>query len=406
MNKINEAIEVLKKYNQSHIKVENELIAKQVLDIDFKQLEELYKAANSEKKCCCNAVIEPVTAFNPDKVSKNEIDKYNEIGIDKVKSGKFAVTIMAGGQGTRLGHDGPKGTFSLKLNSEDKYLFQIIIEKLKEAEKTYKITLPCYIMTSPENNDETISFFEANNYFGYNKQYIKFFKQGEQPLVNKAGKLVLNENGLIKLASDGNGGIFYSMAKNGIIEDMKKRGIEWVFIGSVDNLLIKYVDTLLLGLAIEKGSKVATRTIIKNDPYENVGVLCKKNGKVKVIEYTEIPEKMRLAVNSDGEIKYGESHIMCNLFNIEAIEKASGNDLKYHIAEKKIKVQDVNDGNLIEESCYKFEKFVFDTFCMFDKITILRGKREEDFAPIKNMKGVDSPDTAREMYEKYMSKNV
>ena len=115
---------------------------------------------------------------------------------------------------------------------------------------------------------------------------------------------------------------------------------------------------------------------------------------------------MRLAVNSDGEIKYGESHIMCNLFNIEAIEKASGNDLKYHIAEKKIKVQDVNDGNLIEESCYKFEKFVFDTFCMFDKITILRGKREEDFAPIKNMKGVDSPDTAREMYEKYMSKNV
>jgi len=406
MNKINEAIEVLKKYNQSHIKVENELIAKQVLDIDFKQLEELYKAANSEKKCCCNAVIEPVTAFNPDKVSKNEIDKYNEIGIDKVKSGKFAVTIMAGGQGTRLGHNGPKGTFSLKLNSEDKYLFQIIIEKLKEAEKTYKITLPCYIMTSPENNDETISFFEANNYFGYNKQYIKFFKQGEQPLVNKAGKLVLNENGLIKLASDGNGGIFYSMAKNGIIEDMKKRGIEWVFIGSVDNLLIKYVDTLLLGLAIEKGSKVATRTIIKNDPYENVGVLCKKNGKVKVIEYTEIPEKMRLAVNSDGEIKYGESHIMCNLFNIEAIEKASGNDLKYHIAEKKIKVQDVNDGNLIEESCYKFEKFVFDTFCMFDKITILRGKREEDFAPIKNMKGVDSPDTAREMYEKYMSKNV
>lgn len=406
MNKINEAIEVLKKYNQSHIKVENELIAKQVLDIDFNQLEELYKAANSEKKCCCNAVIEPVEAFNPDKVSKSEIDKYNEIGIDKVKSGKFAVTIMAGGQGTRLGHNGPKGTFSLKLNSEDKYLFQLIIEKLKEAEKTYKITLPCYIMTSPENNDETISFFEANNYFGYNKQYIKFFKQGEQPLVNKAGKLVLNENGLIKLASDGNGGIFYSMAKNGIIEDMKKRGIEWVFIGSVDNLLIKYVDTLLLGLAIEKGSKVATRTIIKNDPYENVGVLCKKNGKVKVIEYTEIPEKMRLAVNSDGEIKYGESHIMCNLFNIEAIEKASGNDLKYHIAEKKIKVQDVNDGNLIEESCYKFEKFVFDTFCMFDKITILRGKREEDFAPIKNMKGVDSPDTAREMYEKYMSKNV
>lgn len=404
MNKIDEAKKILERYNQTHVKVENETLAEQILNIDFEQIENLYRTITNEKRTCCNSIIEPVEAFNPEKASKKEINKYIEIGKNKVKTGKFAVTIMAGGQGTRLGHKGPKGTFPIKLNSENKYLFQLIIEKLEQAEKDYEITLPCYIMTSPENNDETIAFFEKNNYFGYNKEYIKFFRQGEQPLIDKEGKIVLNEKGLIQLASDGNGGIFYSMAKNGIIDDMKKRGIEWVFIGSVDNLLIKYVDTLLLGLAIENGSKVATRTIIKNSPYENVGILCKKNGKVKVIEYTEIPEEIRLAVNSDGEIKYGESHIMCNLFNIEAIEKASSNELKYHITEKKIKIKD--NGNLIDTECYKFEKFVFDTFCLFDNITVLRGKREEDFAPIKNLKGIDSPETAKNMYEQYMSKLV
>ena len=227
-------------------------------------------------------------------------------------------------------------------------------------------------------------------------------------MLSKSGKLVIDENGLVKLASDGNGGIFYSMAKNGIIDDMKKKNIEWVFIGSVDNLLVKYVDTLLLGLAIKKNVKIATRTIIKNSPYEKVGVLCKKNGKIKVIEYTEIPRKMRLAVDEHGEMIYGESHIMCNLFSIEALEKASTKELKYHIAEKKVDYIN-EDGELVkpeEPNCYKFEKFIFDSFGLFDEIAILRGKREEDFAPIKNKEGADSPATAKKLYENYIAKKV
>lgn len=198
------------------------------------------------------------------------------------------------------------------------------------------------------------------------------------------------------------------MAEKGILDELKKKKIEWIFIGSVDNLLVKYVDTLLLGLAIEKQVKIATRTVLKNNPQERVGVLCKKNGKVKVIEYTEIPEEMRLAVNENGEILYGESHIMCNLFNIEAIEKASTKELKYHVAEKKAEFIN-KDGNLVkpeEPNCYKFEKFIFDSFCLFDEIAILRGKREEDFAPIKNAEGVDNPKTAKKLYEDFMKKNT
>ncbi len=409
MEEMDKAREILKKYNQTHIKNLNKELAEQVLKIDFEQLQELYEQVNNKVADSDNIDnIEPVKAINPSKISKEELDNYIKIGENKVRSGKFAVAIMAGGQGSRLGHNGPKGTFTLTLNSKQKSLFQIIVEKLQDAQKKYNVTLSCYIMTSPENNDDTIDFFEKNNYFGYPKEYIKFFEQGEQPLLDKKGKVLIGENGLIKLASDGNGGIFYSMAKNGIIDDMKKKNIEWVFIGSVDNLLVKYVDTLLLGIAIDKKVKIATRTIIKNSPYEKVGVLCKRNGKVKVIEYTEIPKKMRFAVDETGEMIYGESHIMCNLFNIEAIEKASTKELKYHIAVKKSKYMN-EDGIIIEpteENCYKFEKFIFDSFCLFDEIAILRGKREEDFAPIKNEKGIDSPETAKKMYEEYIAKNV
>lgn len=408
MNKIEEARKLLKEYHQEHINVENEEMAEQILNIDFEKMQELYELAINKK--CVNNIenIEPVKAINPAKLKEDEINKYRKLGEDAIKAGKFAIAIMAGGQGTRLGHNGPKGTFEIELNSKVKSLFEVIVDKLKEAYEKYNIYLNCYIMTSPQNHEETITFLKEKEYFDYPKQCIKFFKQDDLPLMDKNGKLILGKDGLIKQASDGNGGIFYSMAEKGILDELKKKKIEWIFIGSVDNLLAKYVDTLLLGLAIEKQVKIATRTVLKNNPQERVGALCKKNGKVKVIEYTEIPEEMRLAVNENGEILYGESHIMCNLFNIEAIEKASTKELKYHVAEKKAEFID-KDGNLVkpeEPNCYKFEKFIFDSFCLFDEIAILRGKREEDFAPIKNAEGVDSPKTAKKLYEDFMKKNT
>lgn len=408
MNKIEEARRILEENGQGHIKIKNEELADQILHIDFERLKTLDEEI-THPCCTCNIEdISPVKAINPEKKDTEEIEEYIKIGEDVVKSGHFAIGIMAGGQGTRLGHNGPKGTFKLELNGETKSLFEIIVDKLKDAYEKYNVYLNCYIMTSPENNKETVAFFEKNNYFNYPKEYIKFFMQEDLPLLNKKGKLILGEDGLIKLASEGNGGIFYSMAKKGIIDDMKSKNIKWIFIGSVDNLLVKYVDTLLLGLAIKQNVNIATRTVIKNSPNERVGVLCKKNGKVKVIEYTEVPKEMRVATDEAGEFLYGESHIMCNLFSLEAIEKASTKELKYHVAVKKIKYIDEN-GKLVnptEPNCYKFEKFVFDSFGLFDEIAILRGKREEDFAPIKNAEGQDSPETAQKLYENYMAKNV
>lgn len=291
----------------------------------------------------------------------------------------------------------------MNIGKNGKYLFEVIVDTLIRANKKYNVVIPWYIMTSRENNKDTVEFLEEKDYFGYPKEYTYIFEQGELPLITEQGKLILNRQGLIKEASNGNGGIFNSMLKKGVIADMEKRGIEWVFIGSVDNILLKYVDSLLLGLTVSQGNEIGTRTVLKRDPEERVGVLCKQNNKIKVIEYTELPKEIACIKDDDGELVFGESHIMCNLFSLNAIKRASTKELEYHIAFKKADYLD-EDGNFVKATvpnAYKFEQFIFDSFKLFDNISILRGKREEDFAPVKNMVGEDSPETAKKLYENY-----
>ena len=257
-------------------------------------------------------------------------------------------------------------------------------------------------MTSKENNLNTIKFFEENNYFDYSKESIKFFIQGQMPLVDLEGKLLLDEKELIKQASDGNGSIYKSMKENKILEDMKKRNIEWIYICSVDNVLLKIIEPLLLGLTISQNNLIASKTIVKANPEERVGVFCRKNGTPSVIEYTELSKQMAQKVDKNGELLYGEAHIMCNLFNIKALEKIANQNLPYHVALKKIDY--IKNGKQIkanEPNVYKFESFIFDAFSIFDNITLLRGKREEDFAPVKNKEGIDSPKTAIKLYNDF-----
>ena len=181
--------------------------------------------------------------------------------------------------------------------------------------------------------------------------------------------------------------------------------IEWVFIGGVDNCLVKMVDPVLMGVAIDKKVTVACKSVVKANPKEKVGVFCKRNGKPNVIEYTEITEEMADAIDENGELLYGESHILCNLFSVDAIERMGANPLPYHVAYKKAKYID-KDGNLItpdSPNAYKFEAFLFDAFGEVDEMAVLRVKREEEFAPVKNADsaGVDCPSTARALYEKF-----
>lgn len=400
--------QILKKYHQEHLlnfyeelsKEEQESLLNQLLEIDFKTMQELYESTK-KPMAVSNDKIEPIEYIDKEKMSKEQKEQYEKIGEEIITSGKYAVATMAGGQGTRLGHSGPKGTYYLVNN---KSLFEIFYDELNKANQKYNITIPWYIMTSRENNKETIEFFEKNNYFGYNKEYIKFFSQGELPTINKEGKILLAEKGLVKEAADGNGGIFSSMNKNGIIDDMIEKQVEWLFIGAIDNALLKMVDPLLVGIAHSYGVLAAAKSLVKCSPTEKVGVFCKRNNQPSVIEYTELPEEMANLRDENGELFYGESHIMCNMFHVNALKSIGERKLPYHQAFKKINY--INEkGEKVEASepnAYKFESFIFDAFETIPELKILRVKREEEFAPVKNATGVDSPETARELYLNYM----
>lgn len=403
------ALKCLKKYGQEHILNNYEELSEesktklldQILTIDFNQIMELYNETKKEISFA-NDKIEPIDYTDKSALTLEELKKYNDLGEKAIREGKYAVVTMAGGQGTRLGHNGPKGTFKLGLEN-DKSIFEILIETLKENNGKYGITIPWYIMTSRENNVQTENFFKENNYFGYDPKSIVFFKQGELPMCSEDGKLLLDETGVIKEAADGHGGIFESMRRNGIIYDMQTRGIEWVFIGPVDNVLVKMVDPTLLGLAIDKKVLAGGKSVVKAGPKEKVGVFCKRNGKPGVVEYTEITQDMAEATDENGQLVFGESHINCNLFNIKAIEEVSKKKLPYHSAHKKAKYINENGELVIPEkpNAFKFESFIFDAFDMLDDMAILRVKREDEFAPVKNAEGNDSPETARKLYKDF-----
>ena len=336
-----------------------------------------------------NYQIDPIESFDKEKFSKEDKEEYYNIGKEVIENGQYAVVTMAGGQGTRLGWNGPKGTFKLDIGPNGKYIFEILVDKLIRAKEEFGVEINWYVMTSNDNNEQTIKFFEEHNYFGYNKEKISFFIQGELPLLDMQGNIIKNEDGTIKTASNGNGSVFKSLKTDGILDDMKSKGIKWVYICGVDNIMVNMIDSILLGLTVNSNSESACKSIMKNYPEEKVGIFCKKNGKPAVIEYIDMTQDMIYACDDNGELYYGESFFVSTLFNIDAIEKISNHDLVYHCAIK-------------NDKC-KFEQFIFDGFEFLDNMVIMRVKREDEFAPIKNATGIDSPETAVEIYKnKYL----
>ena len=404
-----EGEEILKKYNQEHLlnffehlsENEQKEFLNQVENIDFKLIENLYSLTKTttnfgEQK------IEPMEYLDKSKLSEEDLEKYKKIGDELIKNNQLAVVTMAGGQGTRLGHNGPKGTYDLGLESH-KCIFEILCDNLKRAKEEYGVSIPWYIMTSRENNEETKKFFKEKNFFEYGKENIQFFKQGEQPILSKDGKMFLSEKGKIKEAADGHGGVFEALYKNNMYKDMKNKNIKMIFISGVDNVLAKLVDPVFIGATIANNKESAGKSVVKAYAEEKVGVYCKKNNRIGMIEYSEITPEMAAALDESGEFLYGESNILCNLFDIKVLEKISTNKLPYHVAFKKANYID-SDGNEViatEPNSYKFETFMFDAFEGLDNMLLFRVKREEEFAPVKNKEGVDSPETARKLYNNY-----
>ena len=365
---LNEIKWTLKKYGQEHLlngydkldekkKIE---LKKQIESIDFELIKSLYE--NTKKTPEVEEFeIQPIDYMDKEKLYDN-YKEYHAIGAEAIKNRKLAAVTMAGGQGTRLGHKGPKGTYDIGLESH-KSLFELLSDGLKEQGRKYGVTIPWFIMTSRENNNDTIEFFAKNRNFGYEKdKNLFFFIQEELPMVDMEGKILIGEDGLVKEAANGHGGIYEALVKNGMTKKMRELGVEWVFIGGVDNCLVKMVDPVLMGIAIDKNVTAAGKSVVKANPKEKVGVFCKKNGRPSVIEYTEIPDDMAEQVDENGELVFGESHILCNLFNIDAIERMGNKPLPYHTAFKKATYIDKDGNKVVPDgpNAYKFEAFLFD----------------------------------------------
>jgi len=397
--------EILKKYDQEQLLMfYNELdsaskqkLLKDIESVDFSKIKAFNEAQNSKENI---NKIEPIESIKRNELSLDEIKTLSHIGKNIIQLGKYAVVTMAGGQGTRLGHTGPKGTYKLHLKDKDRYIFEIFTDYLKKAYEKYKVYIPWYIMTSEANNDETVNFFKANGYFGYPKDKINFFKQGELPITDLEGKVLLEEKDKILKAADGNGGVFNAMAKYNVISEMKSNGIEWVLITGIDNILVNLADDTFIGLVCHENKLNGVKSIAKSSPTENVGVFCKRDGKPGVIEYSELDDDMRYALSENGELKYIEGNFVNHLINIEILEKIKEQSLPIHKAIKKQTYLDKlgNKVTSYKPDTIKYEAFIFDYFKMVDDVTVYRVKREEEFAPVKNKDGIDSPETATKLY--------
>lgn len=341
----------------------------------------------------------------PAAVSIEEIeaskDKFLKAGIESIKKGEVAAVLLAGGMGTRLGFDLPKGCFNVG-TSHELYIFECLINNLMDVVKQCDTYIPLYIMTSEKNDGVTQDFFEKHNYFGYNKDYVKFFIQDMACAVDYKGKLLLEEKGRLATSPNGNGGWFSSMVKAGLDKDLHKRNVKWINIFAVDNVCQRIADPVFVGATILGNYECGSKVVRKVEPNEKMGLLCLEDGMPSIVEYYEMSKEMSEARAEDGSLLYKYGVILNYLFSLDKLEEIVNNKLTVHVVEKKIPY--INEkGEAIsptEPNGYKFELLVLDMIHMMKNNLAFEVVREREFAPIKNLHGVDSVDSARELLVK------
>lgn len=327
--------------------------------------------------------------------------EFTEAGLAAIRHGKVGAVLLAGGMGTRLGLDKPKGELNVGINKTI-YLFQRLIMNLQEVTDMAGTTLPLYVMTSEKNDEETRRFFAENNYFGYPKEDVSFYVQEMAAAVDYRGKLLKEAPGRLATSPNGNGGWFSSLAKAGLTEDLHRRGVEWLNVFAVDNVLQRIADPAFIGATILSGKNSGSKVVRKVDPYEKMGVICAEDGVPAVVEYYELTPEMAEARDEKGKLKYAFGVILNYLFSVSKLEEVMARSMPVHVVEKKIPYIDA-EGNYHkpeQPNGYKFETLAVDLVAMMENTLPYEVIREKEFAPIKNLHGVDSLDSARELLEK------
>ena len=403
---------LLKKHHQDHLlaswaelnTAQKQNLLAQIEELDFPKID--YWVTNFVKKSVSSKIagdFAPARSYSPHPANAEQKPKYDkaiELGKQLIRESKVAGLVVAGGQGTRLGFDGPKGNFPIS-PVKNKKLFQIFAETIAAVSRKYQAVCPWYIMTSPLNYAETIEIFRSNSYYGLNEKDVFIFEQGTLPNFSFDGKILLADKANMACSPDGHGGTLKALYQSGVLEDMKRRGVEFISYWQVDNPLVNIFDPLFIGLHALDGAEMSSKALVKSGPYEKVGNFCLVDGKITVIEYSDLPNELAEKRNPDGSLVFRLGSIAIHIINRTFVERlnAEGFSLPLHRAVKKI--PHVNQqGKPIEPTepnGIKLETFVFDALPLAKKSIILETLRGQEFAPTKNATGVDSVETTRQM---------
>lgn len=332
--------------------------------------------------------------------------QYRSAGEALLRAGKVAAFTVAGGQGTRLGFEGPKGCYPAGAVT-GKPLFAIFAEGLLAAERKYGRPVPWYIMTSPLNHDQTVSYFEQNQYLGLRREDVMFFRQGVMPSFEMGtGRILLAERDEPATNPDGHGGSIKALYVSGAVADMRRRGVEHISYFQVDNPLVRVVDPVFLGLhatAPDSSGEMSSKMVPKTGPEEKVGVFCSIGGRTHVVEYSDLPAELSRARKADGSLRFIAGSIAVHVMSVEFVERLNTQEaftLPYHRAEKKVPYIDLDSGQKIDPdlpNAVKLERFVFDALPLCRASVVYETDRLEEFAPIKNATGVDSVESSRRL---------
>ena len=397
-----QAIEKCNKTNQTQLlrfedqlsKEERSTLYQQIIETDFSVIQ------NSIKGAAKRGLITPIDCMTLSEIESNK-DKYLKRGIEAIQKNQVAAVLLAGGMGTRLGSDGPKGIYSIG-ETRELTIFQCLIHNLMEVVAQAENYIHLFVMTSDKNHEVTVQYFEEHDFLGYPKDFIHFFKQEMAPATDYEGKIFLEEKNKLATSPNGNGGWYSSLVHAGLDQILKEAKIQWLNVFSVDNVLQRIADPVFVGATIETGMSSGSKVIRKNAPDEKVGVMCLEDGKPSIVEYYELTDELMNARTPQGEPAYQFGVILNYLFRVDVLDDIMKRDLPLHVVEKKIPF--INEEGILVQpdqvNGHKFETLILDMIHLCPDTLVYEIVREREFAPVKNRIGVDSVESARELLKK------
>lgn len=400
---LEQAKEKLVQYGQEHVlkyyeelsSQEQQALIEQIAATDMSIME----SCKHREELAIKGRITPLAAMQLEEIQANQ-DSFTAAGLEAIRSGKLGAVLLAGGMGTRLGSDAPKGMYNVGITKK-LYIFQCLVNNLMDVVRQADAWIHLFVMTSDKNHSATVAFLKEHDFFGYKEEYVHFFKQEMAAATDYQGKIYLEEKGKLSTSPNGNGGWFISLKNNGLLDVIHEAGIEWLNVFAVDNVLQRIADPCFLGATLQKDCVVGAKVVRKNAPDEKVGVMCLEDGKPSIVEYYELTEELMNAKDEKGEPAYNFGVILNYLFKVPDLERMLAANLPLHVVEKKIPyINEAGEAVKPEEpNGFKFEKLVLDMIHEMDSCLPFEVVRNKEFAPIKNKTGIDSVESARALLQ-------